>query len=549
MQLFISFESGASIAELVRQYHRKTPEFTVITTIAADHLLNLLHLGLVKKLIFSNCAELHPSASPSKVLQRALRKERVELENWSLYSLQQRLMAGALDVGFLPTRSVIGSSLAHENSEAFKVVKNPFEPTEKVGVVSALNPDISIIHAWAADRLGNVITLFHSQDTVWGAKASAKGILVTVENIVSTDFIRKYSTLVKIPGHRVLSVSLASMGAHPHAQIANGIASFESYSEDYDYMAEYREATRDEKSLDLWIRKWVLDCKNHDDYLTRLGTKKLSALKEEGDASRHPRFHLKAGAVSKKVKYNEVEMMLIVAKRKIVEKVIKNAYQIILVGVGFPSLVGWPAYYELKEAGYQVELMVGSGLFGYDPRAGDPFFLNSSVVKTCKMLTDIVDSYGFLVGGYKSACISILGGGQIDRYGNINSGKVSEEIYLTGAGGANDNSSVAKELLAVIRQSRPRLLEKVPYVTSCGDNIKTLVSTMGVYEKIGSATHFRLTGFFPYRDRSKKQLLQRIRDNCSWNLYVASDVKAIEPPTHYELKALRSFDPKGLYIS
>lgn len=549
MQLFISFESGASIAELLRQFRNKRPGFTVITTIVADHLLNLIHCGLIKKLIFANCAELYPSASPSKVLQRAFKNRRIILENWSLYSLHQRLLAGALDVDFLPTKSVIGSSLAEENNKYFKVVNSPFDATKKVGVVSALHPDISIIHSWAADRRGNVITLFHSQDTVWGAKASKKGILVTVENIVSTDFIRKYSTLVKIPGYRVLTVSLARMGAHPQSQIAPGITRFKSYTQDYDFMAEYREATSDETLLDLWLSKWILGCKNHKDYLKRLGTKRLTALRVEGTVCKDRKHEKLRTTSAENANYNESEMMLVIAKRKIVEKVIKHGYQVILVGVGFPSLVGWPAYYELRSSGYQVELMVGSGLFGYDPAPGDPFFLNSSVVKTCKMLTDVIESYGVIVGGYESACVSILGGGQIDKNGNINSARVSKDIYLTGAGGANDNSSGAKEVLAIIKQSKKRLLEKVPFVTSCGKNIKTLVSTMGVYEKIGSSKQFTLTGYFPYRDWPKEALLQRIRDNCSWTIDGSRDIRIIEPPTAVELKNLRKFDPKRLYMS
>jgi len=545
MRLFISFEAGAAICEIIRQYYNKKPGFTLITTIVADHMTNLIHCDLVKRLIFSNCATLYPSAGANKVLQRAYRNRTIELENWSLYSLQQRLMAGALDIGFLPTKSILGSSLGRENEDSFKVVRDPFDNEKSVGVVKSLNPDISVIHAWAADRFGNVIPTLHSQDTLWGAKASKNGIVVTVEKIVSTEFIRNHSALVKIPGYMVNSVSLAPLGAHPQTQIAVGLNGLESYAEDYDFMGEYTKATRDEGALNTWIRKWVLDCRDHQDYLNKLGTDRISSLRRRGLTSIHETGCVLSG-ISQVPEYSDTEMMLVTATRIIVEKVIRRHYKVLLVGVGFPSLVGWPAYYQLRKHDYGIELLVGSGLYGYIAQPGDPFFQSSSVVKTCKMLTDVVESYGVIVGGQNGKCISILGAGEVDKYGNINSAKISEDIYLTGAGGANDNSSLSQEVLAVMRLTKNRSPERVTHVTSCGDRVKTLVSTLGVFEKLDS-DEFTLTKYFPRPEMTKDDIIKNIQDNCGWEIKPNADLVEVPPPSQFELVLLRSFDPNGAY--
>jgi len=148
---------SAAICEIIRQYWGKKPEFTLIEATVTGHALNLVHSGFVKKLICSVCAEISGTGRPSKVIQAAYEEKRIEMENWSLNSLQQRLMAGAFGVPFMPTRSVKGSSIALDNEASFRTVEDPFESGVKVGVASALLPDISIVHGCASDPEGNTI--------------------------------------------------------------------------------------------------------------------------------------------------------------------------------------------------------------------------------------------------------------------------------------------------------------------------------------------------------------------------------------------------------
>jgi acyl CoA:acetate/3-ketoacid CoA transferase beta subunit len=46
-----------------------------------------------------------------------------------------------------------------------------------------------------------------------------------------------------------------------------------------------------------------------------------------------------------------------------------------------------------------------------------------------------LDALGVFTCGATNQCMGVLGGGQIDRFGNLNSHWMSEEVYLTGSGG------------------------------------------------------------------------------------------------------------------
>ena len=72
--------------------------------------LALVQLGLVKKIIVSFAGEGYPTPGPSPVIWNALASKKMQLENWTMLTIPQRLLAGAMGVPFFPTRSLAGSS-------------------------------------------------------------------------------------------------------------------------------------------------------------------------------------------------------------------------------------------------------------------------------------------------------------------------------------------------------------------------------------------------------------------------------------------------------
>ncbi|MDY7019415.1 MAG: CoA-transferase, partial [Chloroflexota bacterium] len=356
MMLHIGDRASALARELIRQFYGSKPEFTLVAVGIGGQLLNLIHCGLVKKIITTSCSEFYPTPGPSRVIQRAFQSNSIEIENWSLLTLTQRLMAGAFDLPFLPTKSIAGSSMAQENRDSFDQILDPFGSGTKVGLVKALNPDVSLIHGWAADPQGNIIAAPYvgSGEDAWGAKANQSGVIATVEHIVSTQFIREHSALVTLPGYMVNSVALVPLGAHPQGMVTNlGISRFEPYIDDHEFTIERRQASRNPEDLDSWIRNWVLDCSDEKSYLSKVGNDRISFLKRKGTANSW-KENPTLDDISHNASYNSREMMVIVAARRLEQLILNNGYKGILSGAGTSCLVSYLAYYKLKEKKYDV---------------------------------------------------------------------------------------------------------------------------------------------------------------------------------------------------
>jgi acyl CoA:acetate/3-ketoacid CoA transferase beta subunit len=462
-----------------------------------------------------------------------------------------RLKAAAMGLPFLPTRSLSGSTMARDNQGAFLEVDDPFQPEEKIGLVKALTPDITVLHGAVADPQGNTILLPPNVENVYGAMASRLGAIVTVEKIVTTDFIRRHSHLVKLPGQYVASLSEVPFGGHPSKHPRQGLDDFEGYGEDYEFIAEAKKAALKVETLQAWIDQWVLGCRSHEAYLSRLGQERLLYLKGKiHDNSWEVEFIGLKEKLSDSPSYTPIEMAIVVAARMLRKKIEGYQYRTLLCGAGMANLAGWLAYYQLRQEGQDVDIMAEAGMLGYAPRPGDPTTFNSRNFPSCTMLTDVHHVMGIIMGGARSQCLGSLGAGQIDRRGNVNSTQDPDKrLYMVGSGGANDIASSAREVLITAIQRKESFVEKVPYVTSPGKRVRTLVSNLGVFEKPEGQEEFFLTGLFPDPEgRGKEEVVRGVRDQCGWPLQVAPTLDWIAPPEMNELRLLRIFDPRRLYL-
>lgn len=547
---FTHYRANCVAYEIARQFQHRKPMFTLMATGVLEYGIILVYCGLIKKIIGAFFGDTYPSPSPNPILQQAFKSGEVEVEFWSNLTIPMRLMAGAFDLEYIVTKSIIQSSMEEANRESLVTIPDPYDPTRKVALMKALNPDIAIIHGWAADRCGNTIFLPPYGENFWGAWASKGGVLVTVERIVSTEFIRKHSHFVKIPGHIVNSVSVVPFGAHPNGMSNQGLCEFEAYAEDYEFKMDFRRAARDPRKFENWINEWVFGCESHECYLRKLGSRRLIFLK--GKASEEAwKYEIadKLRIVEEDSKCSQLEMMVIAASRLIKEKVLECRYSTILAGIGVSSLSAWIAYYQLKRQGYEkVELLAETGFYGYAPRANDPFIFNLANIPTNKMQSNFIEILGHFASGINKNCLGVIGAGQVDRHGNINSTCLSDGTYLTGSGGVNDVSNGANELIVVMQQSKSRLVEKVDYVTASNKNVRVLVSNLGVFERSKNDFEFILTKCLPNTEiATLEEKLKAVQENCSWEVKMARVIAEEEPPTLEEVKLLRLFDPEGLY--
>jgi len=546
MTVHFGGEPSAAIRQMLRRFWGQDPQFTLVSgTIARPYASGFVRYGLASKVITSAQENPYgPVVCPDGLTSATPLGRRIETENWSLYSIEQRLMAGALGVGFMPTKSIVGSDMAAENADSFTVIADPFEEGRQEAVVKSLVPDISFVHGCVADRYGNTILPLPHGNAIWGPRASRNGVVVTAERIVSTEVIREYPCLVKIPGYLVRAVCVTPLGAHPYGMVNPEVKGIEGYEADWDFIAAHNQAAGIPDTLDAWVKEWVIDCPSQEDYLNKLGYDRVALLKKRARRDEWERdLACVLDSVQTGQQFSADEMMIVAAAREIKEKAVSNGYRTVLSGAGTAGLAAWLAYHWLREEGYGLDLLWGLGRVGYVPLPGQTNPMGVSQTMSAKMLTDTAEIYGVDVGGRNARCISVLGVLQIDRFGNINNTRVGWKSL--GSGGSGDAIN-ANETLVIVKHSPDRVVDNVSYVTCPGNRVQTLVTSMGVFRKLGDDEEFTLTGCFP--DQNSPAMDARVREikaSCGWDLKIAADVAEVAPPAKEELLWLRLLDAHG----
>jgi glutaconate CoA-transferase subunit A len=162
-----------------------------------------------------------------KVFRRFIEEGRARYEEWSHLSLGLRYLAASMGVPFLPTRSLLGSDLLA--STGTKEMEDPFTG-ERVALVPALVPDVALIHAHRADALGNAQIDGPPYMDREIARA-ARHVILTAEEIVSTDAISRSADRTTIPHFLVDAVVEVPFGSFPHECYGLYEASFDHFDE------------------------------------------------------------------------------------------------------------------------------------------------------------------------------------------------------------------------------------------------------------------------------------------------------------------------------
>lgn len=539
---------NALVRELVRQWWGRDPNWTIAATGFGSPWTALVVGELTRRLITSFVGEGYPYPVPQRLIGPAVLTGKVTVQNWTMLTLPLRVLAGAMGVPFLPTRSLLGSSMEEDNARDgdFIAADDPFGGGGRVGYVRALHPDLALFHGWCADRAGNVLASAPLNDNFYGAMAARRGAIVTVEKIVPTEFIRRHAALVRLPAQYVAAVVEAPYGSHPGGMYGMGLPGLDGYAEDPDFILELRHAFRAPETARRWIREWMLDVPDQDAYVAKLGYRRIMEVKGRADADVwRAEVDMLPDAFGPDGRYNASEMMVVAAARVLSARVRERGYRTYLAGVGNSNLAAWLSAYEMKAAGLDIEVMAETGMVGYLPRPAEPFVFSFRNFPSCKVLTDIVHTMGIFMGGAENRCLGSLAAGQIDRHGNINSTIVPGATYITGSGGANDIASSAREVVVTLAQSKRRLVDKVPYVTAPGARVSAVVSDLGVYEK-DARGELVLGAVFPGRDEA--EMVAAACEQCGWPLRVAPSLRRVEPPAPDELRLLRLFDPRRYFI-
>jgi acyl CoA:acetate/3-ketoacid CoA transferase alpha subunit len=203
----------------------------------------------------------------SYILRRAVESGRVKTADWSNGAMAWRFKAAAMGIPFVPVLSMLGTDTLKYS--AAKVVECPFSG-QKVCLLPALFLDVGLIHVHRADKYGNC-----QIDGISGfahelARASKK-LIVSAEEIIDTEEIRKYPEQTIIPYYLVDAVVHAPFGSHPGEMCY-------LYWRDEEHLKSFLEESKDPAKTKAYLDKYVYGIKNQDEYIKLIGMDRLKKL-------------------------------------------------------------------------------------------------------------------------------------------------------------------------------------------------------------------------------------------------------------------------------
>ncbi len=203
----------------------------------------------------------------SKVMRSYTETKRAKFEEWSHMSLGLRYRAGAMGIPFMPTRAMMGSDVANQ-LENLREIECPFTG-DNLLLVPALNPDVALIDVQRCDEYGNA-QIDGLQFMDLDIAMAANKVILTTENIVSNDQIRRRPDQTKIPFLTVEAVVEVPYGAAPHE-------CYGMYEPFFKHMDDYADLTKDDpdNGVAKYLDRYYYEPSNWPEYLSLLGVEEM----------------------------------------------------------------------------------------------------------------------------------------------------------------------------------------------------------------------------------------------------------------------------------
>src|SRR5689334_15547839 len=237
---------------------RATPDLIYDQMVAA---------GCARKVIFSYMG--NPGVGSLRIVRSALERGQLEWEEYSHFGMITRLQAGASGLPFLPMKQTGATDLENVNPQ-IKHIPDPFGGKDVI-VVSALNPDVAIVHVQRADANGN--------GHLWGiigeqkeAAFASRKVILTAEEIVDESVIRSDPNRTLIPAIVVDAVCQVPYACHP--SYAQGY-----YDRDNDFYLQWDQISDSIEKVKSYLDEWVYGVQDRAQYMQKLGEATRGRLK------------------------------------------------------------------------------------------------------------------------------------------------------------------------------------------------------------------------------------------------------------------------------
>jgi len=229
--------------------------------------------------------------------------------------------------------------------------------------------------------------------------------------------------------------------------------------------------------------------------------------------------------------YTADEMMAVEAARRLEDATV------CFVGIGLPSLA---ANLARRTHAPGCTLIYESGTIGAKPVQLPLSIGDGELAETADAVVSVPEMFAYWLQG-RRIDVGFLGAAQIDRHGNLNSTVIGDydhpSVRLPGGGGAPEIALGVDDVFVMLRQSPRTFVEKLDFTTSLGDNVRVVVTDMGILEpRNGELT---LVAVHP------GSTVEEARAATGWDLQVTVEMRETVPPTDEELAALRALETKG----
>lgn len=207
------------------------------------------------------------------------------------------------------------------------------------------------------------------------------------------------------------------------------------------------------------------------------------------------------------------------------------------VGIGLPSLATNLARHTHAPG---CVLIYESGTIGAKPVELPLSIGDGELAETADAVVSVPEVFAYWLQG-RRIDVSFLGAAQIDRYANLNSTVIGDyekpTVRLPGGGGAPEIALGVNDVFVMLRHSRRAFVERLDFTTSLGDNVRFVITDLGVLERPDG--ELTLVAVHPGVS------VEDVTAATGWDLRVADDVRQTAPPTEEELTTLRALRTKG----
>src|SRR5581483_1144848 len=130
-------------------------------------------------------------------------------------------------------------------------------------------------------------------------------------------------------------------------------------------------------------------------------------------------------------------------------------------------------------------LIYESGTIGAKPEELPLSIGDGELAETADAVVSMPEMFAYWLPGERID-VGFLAATQIDRHGHPNSTVIGDydrpAVRLPGGGGAPEIALGVRDVFVMLRQSRRAFVDELDFTTSLGDNVRVVVTDLGVLE-------------------------------------------------------------------